>query len=663
MKSYVKYIGIVDKKNKNHFVEFDTGVNVITGKSSTGKSAMIEIFDYCMGSSEFNIPSGVITEYADIYFIVLAVKDIFLVLGRKGNGKKIFLKEESTLPNIEDIKKEYFEDKYFTSDFNVNLGHYFGLDINDIDEDTEIKKYTGRKKGRPSIRNMIPFLLQHQNLIANKHSLFYRFDQKEKREQTIEQFKIFAGFVTQEYFILKQQLADSERALKNLEIQQKSIDEQKKLNGTKFKKLLSEYEMICGNKLFEENIDVILSNPANYIDKLIKKEIKVDDDSDKSATEIDKLQLELNQLYAEKRKLVLKYKNIDLSIKYASAYKSGLVNTSDKIEATIQRSECPFCHSHTEFILNEANKLEEAIRWLNNELQKTPYLLDSFESDKSEIEKQIKELEISIRKAKSKIQQLENITKELENNRSLNEQTLKTKLKIENLLESLIDKEILDLEKDIKDKKNQINRYKNQLKTEFNITNKLKDAETYINNKMNEIGKNFDFEDSYKPINLKFSLDSFDLWHEKENGGKVFLRSMGSGANWVYSHLTLFLAINSFFCHQKDDSLVPPILFFDQPTQVYFPTVIKDTEDKFDPNKIKEKIGRGEVDEDLKAVTNMFEQFVLFCQKTLSETGIEPQIIITDHADNLNLKNANFEDLVNGRRWRSKGFIKISEIK
>lgn len=43
MKSYVKYLGVVDKSNKIHHVEFSTGVNVITGKSSTGKSAMIEL--------------------------------------------------------------------------------------------------------------------------------------------------------------------------------------------------------------------------------------------------------------------------------------------------------------------------------------------------------------------------------------------------------------------------------------------------------------------------------------------------------------------------------------------------------------------------------------------------------------------------------------------
>lgn len=50
----------------------------------------------------------------------------------------------------------------------------------------------------------------------------------------------------------------------------------------------------------------------------------------------------------------------------------------------------------------------------------------------------------------------------------------------------------------------------------------------------------------------------------------------------------------------------------------------------------------------------------------MEKTGITPQIIITDHADKLHLEDADFEMLVNGRRWRSKddGFIKkIQPIK
>ena len=660
MKSYVKYIGLVDKEDKIHSVQFTTGVNIITGKSSTGKSAIIEIFDYCMGSSEFNIPSGVITDNADIYFVILSIKETFLVLARKENDRKIFLKEEQNLPDIKLFHKEYFDNKFFISDsdFKVNLGHYFGLDINDIDEDKNVLQYTKQKKGRPSVRNIISYLMQHQNLIANKHSLFYRFDEYEKREQTIDQFKIFAGFVTQEYYILKQNLANSEKQLKNLKLEEKAIKNQMEFNRKRIDSLLLEYEVISGNKLFEETSNIILSNPANYIDRLVVKDISINENNDESVEKILSLEKEYNKLLSQKRELNYKYKNINSSIEYAKRYKEELLNNQVIAEASINITTCPFCTKETNVIVDEANQLEEAINWLNIELRKSPYLLDSFESDKNNIKEKILIIDEEIESIKNEIEQLNKITKSLEDNRSLNEQALKAKLKIENLLESLIDRKNDNIEEKIKAIKQEISEYEKLLEDKFDLGKQLEEAEKYINNKMKEIGNKLDFESSYKPINLKFSLTNFDLWHEKENKDKVYLRSMGSGANWLYSHITLFLALHNFFCSLGNKSLIPPILFLDQPSQVYFPTSIKDENDEFNIDHIEEKKGTNTKDEDLKAVTNLFNQLVSFCKTTLKETAIEPQLIITDHADNLELDNGvSFESLVNGRRWRTKGFI------
>ncbi len=95
MKTTILYIGVTDKDNFVHTVRFNSGVNVITGRSSTGKSALIEIFDYCFGSSDFTVPEGVITEFADIYFVVIKVKNDSLVLARRRGGTKAFIKNES----------------------------------------------------------------------------------------------------------------------------------------------------------------------------------------------------------------------------------------------------------------------------------------------------------------------------------------------------------------------------------------------------------------------------------------------------------------------------------------------------------------------------------------------------------------------------------------
>lgn len=667
MKSYVKYLGVVDKSNKIHYVEFHRGVNVITGKSSTGKSAMIEIFDYCFGSSEFTIPSGIITDNADIYFMVLAIKDAFITIGRSPNwsNSKKFLKFESELPKVNDIKKEYFEAAYFSNDFNVELGHYFGLDITDIDENLDDRQYrtNNAKKGRPTIRNMVPFLLQHQNLIANKHSLFYRFDQKEKREQTIDQFKIFAGFVKQEYYTIKQRLAEEEKEFKYLENQKNAIISQNKFNSQKLGALLNEYYSITGSKLIDNNnVEQMLINPKNALEKLNKNEVSVNYESEQSLQELQEFKKQKNELYSQKRTLRNKYNDICSSIEYANRYFNETESLLEENKEKINLSECPFCNTHNEKIINEANQLENAINWLNLELSKSNYLLDSFECDKKETEGQIAHIDNQIKDISDHIIRLDKITSQLQKNRGLEEQGLKVKLKIENLLENLTGIDSSKLDEQIEQSKEKIEEYKSDLEKKFDIHKKLSKAETYINAEMRKISEKFNFEESYGVINLKFSLESFELWHQKNHNERIYLRSMGSGANWLYSHITLFLALIKFFCSLGNQSLVPPILFLDQPSQVYFPTSIRDENEEFNIDDIENKKGTETKDEDLKAVTNLFNQLVSFCKTTLEETEIEPQIIITDHADHLILDNGiDFENLVNGRRWRKRGFIQIKE--
>ena len=115
MKCSIKNIGLIDKYNNCHQIYLQEGLNIITGRSSTGKSALIEIFDYCTGSSWNTIPEGVITDNAYIYFVILEAHEVQLVLARKQeeHSTKVFYKIEDNSFTCENLGKEYFEDSYF----------------------------------------------------------------------------------------------------------------------------------------------------------------------------------------------------------------------------------------------------------------------------------------------------------------------------------------------------------------------------------------------------------------------------------------------------------------------------------------------------------------------------------------------------------------------
>lgn len=235
--------------------------------------------------------------------------------------------------------------------------------------------------------------------------------------------------------------------------------------------------------------------------------------------------------------------------------------------------------------------------------------IDSFLPKKVEYEKELQEINQQIRNINNEIIKINEINKSLENDRSLEEQSLKVRLQIENELEWSRDKSISFDEEKFKDIKKRIEEIAKVLQKRYNVEHKLEEAESFINHSMNEIGRKLDFEASYQPINLYFDIHTFELYHLKDNQTKVYLRSMGSGANWLYSHICLFLSILKYFASLGDKALVPSILFLDQPSQVYFPSTVDVNEEKFDANKLK-KLENKSADEDLNAVTNLFVQII-----------------------------------------------------
>ena len=56
MSMQIKSIVLYNAAGKTRELSFKTGaVNIISGESNTGKSALIDIVEYCLGRSEFEV--------------------------------------------------------------------------------------------------------------------------------------------------------------------------------------------------------------------------------------------------------------------------------------------------------------------------------------------------------------------------------------------------------------------------------------------------------------------------------------------------------------------------------------------------------------------------------------------------------------------------------
>ncbi|MPN46037.1 hypothetical protein SDC9_193616 [bioreactor metagenome] len=122
---------------------------------------------------------------------------------------------------------------------------------------------------------------------------------------------------------------------------------------------------------------------------------------------------------------------------------------------------------------------------------------------------------------------------------------------------------------------------------------------------------------------------------------------MGSGANWVSCHIALFLSLLRYFASQGMESPMPLIMFFDQPSQVYFPQDIN----------YDEKRSKQEIQQDKQAVSKMYKVMFDEIEKIHKETGVNPQLIIVDHVDSTTMQEESdkirFKECTR-RVWRNK---------
>ena len=65
-------LGVYGLNGERRDVEFRTGaLNILTGKSKTGKSAILDIAEYCLGRDTVTIPTGVISDNASWYYLLV----------------------------------------------------------------------------------------------------------------------------------------------------------------------------------------------------------------------------------------------------------------------------------------------------------------------------------------------------------------------------------------------------------------------------------------------------------------------------------------------------------------------------------------------------------------------------------------------------------------
>lgn len=629
MNAYIEKIALFNKEGEIREVPLTDGLNIITGDSKTGKSALIEIVDYCLFSSRSTIPVGKITNFTELFSIIINLNGTYLIIARpkwkSPNRLKAYFSVETDKNIIDNFSYSYFDNKELRGykEVQPDVESYLGLSVLDTRPDRTEDK---RAYGKATLRSFISLLFQHQTLIANKHSLFYRFEDSEKRKKTIEQLPILLGWVDSEYYSTWQELEKKRQQLKVEYRREKKLRVSDDELIKKLRKPIAQYYSSIGYDLPE---DIKLATLKQFAQELPPIPPSVYEDSD--------INFEHSELKDRRAGYQSELKKVNKLIKQISENSKDADNYNEKLESLIhfnkfekvsEQITCPLCHSQSTGVDEAVQAVINSREKLYTELKTT----SSYSSDSTEHLAQLFEqrdfYKKNIKEISAQIRNLEKTLNEIDLNDDIRDGLLLLKGRIEIILEQILEEMTLsDTPLNIDELKSDIEILEAKL-AGYNLNVKYEEANSFINRKMTSISERLDFEEELQPGKMIFDLKTFDF-HYSFEGSNILLSEMGSGANWLACHLSLFLSI-LHLVSKEEKSSIPSILFIDQPSQVYFPKVSKSLNEELKTYSESEK---EDADKDIEQVKKFFNVMIEEIGEIKNQNGYSPQIVVMEHAD------------------------------
>lgn len=611
------------------------GLNVITGRSSTGKSALSEIIEYCMGRSSFHVPEGVIRDKVAWFAVIYQFANEQVLVAKPtptaggASCSTVMLRRGSQL------QAPAFEYLAINTDDEAIvelLSRLLGIPENR----TEVALEQSRDSFDANVKHTFYYLFQKQGLVANKDQLFYRQNEQYQPQTIRDTLPILLGVSSHNRYELESKMRTAQRELK---VNTKQLEQARDAVDTSHEKAIGLYSEartvgVIGRTDENHNADGIIEALRSSLSW--KPESIPHDDGSR----ISRLEEDLGQLRKHRRDTQARIDSVRQFAKRAGGYESEAAEQVDRLASikalptNPETGEWQWPFSERNLALNSpmAAVLLGELASLDKELRIATSQRPKLEAYLTELTSKVDAITGSISQKETEISAAISTNEVIAQMGTRNNAAARVVGRISLFLEALLPNEDLArLEADNRRLKFKVE----QLQKQIGADDSHERLASILNNISTQVTRYIQkFDAEFGPYPARLDLAQLTIIFDRPERPVPMSRT-GGGENHLAYHLSALLALHLFAA--KSNRPIPRFLLIDQPTQVYFPSeqVYKAADGS---------VQRTEADADLNAVRRLFELLLNFTKEDVP--GF--QLIVTEHA---NLRDQWFQEALVEQPW------------
>ncbi len=600
-------------------------INIIYGVSGTGKSSIVHIIDYVLGSTKCQIPIGVIRDTVDWFGLKISLLDAQYIVARRSprgsQGSNDFYMQIADGAIPESVARTHSQSQYKAAFDGMTR-------VSDIPHSDE--EDPSNFDRRSSYRDMAAFNFLPQHIVANPNTLFFKTDSFVHREKLIRAMPYALGMVDAAYIMNERRRDEAMREQDKLRKQMALHEDAKATHYADVNQIYDrciELGLIPRQALMSvlDRIDKLrlvlaASNEGRLEESLLEpNRLHISEKLKEVIASVGQQQRTLDELDAQIdgfESLAQNSKRFIAAIETERGHVIGL----DWLKSNVSSDgNCVACGSFT-------NALPQVIENLEAKVNKVTRITDALQ-DNPVLDKQVAALK---RKRSGEERTLSALRRE--QNRLIQEDDRTRRVlgeiyfvagEISRLLKQLdgstgsqeISVRMAELETIIRGHNmamSRVDRGEQERKVDRQLSPMIEEyADKFALNGRPDALILLD----RKELTLRFEVD----------GQKDYLWEIGSGENWMGYHIAAFLGIHEYLSQECNHQL-PPFSFIviDQPSQVYFPS---------------SSGGNNALDDDFAAVTRARPADIVATRRIfevlsegLKRAGHFFQIIVLEHA-------------------------------